>query len=71
MVLTTIFRMSSLTFLVELQMAAAELWLNITGAWLVAIVSTLVLCDEWDRSMIIPSRFISLITVFPKGVSPL
>ena len=63
--------MSSLTFLVELQMAAAELWENITGAWLVAMVSTEVLWLEWLRSMIIPSRFISLITVFPNGVSPL
>ena len=62
-ILTTIFRVSSLTFLVLLHNAKADEWENITGASLASIVSLDVFLELCDRSIIMPSRFNSFITV--------
>ena len=62
-ILTTILRVSSLTFLVLLHNAKADEWENITGASLASIVSLDVFLELCDRSIIMPSRFNSFITV--------
>lgn len=54
--------MSSGTFPDELQSAWADECENMTGAWLVAKASFIVLTDEWDKSIIMPNRFISRTT---------
>ena len=53
-------------FLEELQTAFAEEWENITGASLTAKVSREVWIELWDKSTIIPNRFISSTTVWNK-----
>ena len=50
-------------FRVELQSAFAEEWEYITGASLTAMASEAVCIELCERSMIMPSRFISSITV--------
>ena len=64
--LTTIFSVSSRTFLVLLHNAKADEWENITGASLASIVSLDVFRELCDRSIIMPSRFNSFITVCEK-----
>ena len=56
--------MSSRTFLVLLHNAKADEWENITGASLASIVSLDVFRELCDRSIIMPSRFSSFITVY-------
>ena len=65
-VLTTILSVSSRTFLVLLHNAKADEWENITGASLASIVSLDVFRELCDRSIIMPSRFSSFITVYCK-----
>ena len=67
-ILTTIFSVSSLTFLVLLHNAKADEWENITGASLASIVSLDVFRELCDRSIIMPSRFNSFITVCEKKI---
>ena len=62
--LTTSLKILSGIFLEELQTALAEEWENITGASLTAKVSREVWIELWDKSTIIPSRFISSTTVW-------
>ena len=45
-------------------------WENITGASATLSASLIVAGDTWERSTIIPSRFISRTTSSPKRVSP-
>lgn len=66
-VLTTSLKILSGMFLEELQTAFAEEWENITGASLTAKVSREVWIELWDKSTIIPNRFISSTTVWKKG----
>ncbi len=56
-------RMLSGTFRVELHLALAEEWEKMTGASLTARASRAVCMELWERSTIIPRRFISSITV--------
>jgi hypothetical protein len=51
--------MSSGTFLVELQSARADECEKMSGACEAASAARIVFTDTWDRSTIIPSRFIS------------
>ena len=66
--LTTSLSTESGMFLVELQTAWADEWEYITGASLTAIVSLAVWIELWDKSTIIPSRFISSTTVWKKKI---
>ncbi len=50
--------------------ARAELWLKIAGASATASASRIVSAETWERSTIIPMRFISRTTSRPKAVSP-
>jgi hypothetical protein len=62
LILTTSLRTSSGTFLEELHSANAEEWENMTGALLAARASFMVRTDAWDKSTIMPRRFISRTT---------
>lgn len=68
--LTNCFKMSSGTFLEELQMAKAEEWEKMRGALLVLKASLMVALAVWLRSISMPSLFISCTTVFPNAVRP-
>jgi hypothetical protein len=61
--LTTSRRMSSGTFLEWLQTALDAEWVNRTGALATSSTDLTVAYDTWLRSTIIPSRFISAMTV--------
>jgi hypothetical protein len=60
--------MSSGTFLLALQRAWAEEWEKMTGASEAARASLAVCWEVWDRSTMIPSRFISRTTVCSTGI---
>lgn len=68
--LTSCLRMSSGTFLEELQIAKAEECENMRGALLALKASLIVALAVWLKSISIPNLFISRITAFPKEVSP-
>lgn len=55
----------------ELQRALAALCEKMTGAFVMARVSRIVLVETWERSINIPNLFNSLITAFPKSDKPL
>ncbi len=63
-------RTSSGTLRGESHTARADEWLKITGASLVASAARIVVGATWLRSTIIPSRFISRTTSWPKAVRP-
>ena len=67
-ILTTSLKILSGIFLEELHTAFAEECENITGASLTARVSCAVCIELWERSTIIPKRFISSTTVWNKKV---
>ena len=64
MVLTSLWRTSSGTLRVMLHKARVDECEKTTGAWLISRVWCIVAVDPWDRSTIIPNRFISLITTW-------
>ena len=68
--LTSCFKISSGTFLEELQMAKADEWEKMTGALLALKASLMVALAVWLRSINIPSLFISWTTAFPNAVRP-
>lgn len=61
---------SSGTLLEELQRALAALCENITGAFVTARASVIVLTETWERSTSMPSRFSSRTTALPNGERP-
>ena len=65
-ILTTSLKILSGMFLEELHTACAEECENITGASLTSRVSLAVWIELWERSTIIPNRFISSTTVWKK-----
>lgn len=69
-VLTSCLRISSGTFLEELQIANAEECEKMSGALLTLRASLIVALAVWLRSISIPSLFISLTTVSPNVVRP-
>ena len=50
--------------------ARADEWEKITGASEARMASSIVSSETWLRSTIMPSRFISLTTASPNGLSP-
>ena len=58
----------TITYFVLLHNAKADEWENITGASLASIVSLDVFRELCDRSIIMPSRFNSFITVCEKKI---
>lgn len=69
-VLTSCLRISSGTFLEELQIANAEECEKMSGALLTLRAALIVALAVWLRSISIPSLFISLTTVSPNAVRP-